>query len=862
MISVSNRPPRIAERILGRLLGGRNRSIVIGDFEEVYNDILESRGRAAADAWYGLQIVRSLPPFVFNALFWGSVMFRNYVKVFARNFRRRLGFSLINLAGLALGMGCCLLISLWVLDELSFDRFHSASDRLYRVESDEEFSGMTRHGTATPIPLASAMEEEIPEVEYASRFSRFGGLQLAIGDHSFFEEAVIAADPSFLRMFSFPLVEGSEDSALSAPLSVLITERMAEKFFAGGSPVGKTVRAENRLELTVTGVLRDPPANSSLQFDWVVPFAFVESRLNRMPEGWQNAISTYASLRPGAPPAEVAGKITALVQRHQQDPGVKLSYTVEPLTRVRLFFRTGRGLLERNIYYVYIFSLIGLFVLAIACINFMNLSTARSAERAREIGLRKVVGAHRADLVRQFYGESMLYVLAAVGLAFGMTALLMPAFNAVTRKELSVSALGGPAPLAAAAGIVLLTVLVSGSYPSVFLSRLRPAGVLRGSGGALARRGTLRKVLVVVQFTLSIILLVGTSVVLRQTRFLKSKDVGFDRQALVLIPLRGGVAESYPALKAELARSSFVLGVTAMSRRPDMIGDYARDVDWEGKQPDLAVRVSFAAVDFDFTETVGLRLAAGRDFARDRGTDLKNGFLVNEEMARRMGRPDVLGARLSMFGREGTIVGVLKDFHFQPLHERIEPLVLLPAPNANWLGNIVIRLRPGSAGSALDDIKAAWKKAVPAFPCEYAFLGESLSRVYWREEQMARLLEFFTALAVLIACLGLFGLSSFVAEQRTKEIGIRKVLGASVPKIVLSLSNEFVRLALAACLFAWPSAYVLARAWLDGFAYRVGPGFELYLLAGLAAVGIAFATVSYQSFKAARTDPVKALKYE
>ena len=333
MRDAADRPSPIAERLLGRMLGSRNRQAVIGDFEEIYNDILETRGRAAADAWYGLQIVRSLPPFVFNALFWGSVMFRNYLKVFARNVRRHIGFSLVNLAGLALGMGCCLLISLWVLDELSYDRFHSASGRLYRIESDEELSGRVRHGIGTPIPLASAMEKEIPEVEYATRFSRFGGLQFTIGDKSFFEADVIAADPSFLSMFSFPLIEGNGDAALSAPLSVLVSKRMAEKYFAGGSPVGRTVLAENRLELTVTGVLQDPPSNSSLQFDWVVPFAFVESRLNRMPERWVNAVSSYARVRPGASPEEVAGKITSLVHRHQE-PGAKTAYTVEPLTRM------------------------------------------------------------------------------------------------------------------------------------------------------------------------------------------------------------------------------------------------------------------------------------------------------------------------------------------------------------------------------------------------------------------------------------------------------------------------------------------------------------------------------------------------
>jgi hypothetical protein len=412
------------------------------------------------------------------------------------------------------------------------------------------------------------------------------------------------------------------------------------------------------------------------------------------------------------------------------------------------------------------------------------------------------------------------------------------------------------------AGIVLLTVLLAGSYPAVFLSRLRPAGVFRGNRGAGIRKATFRKVLVLVQFTLSILLLIGTAAVLRQTRFLKTRDVGFERERLVLLPLRGGVAESYETLKNELTGLTGVQGVTAMSRRPNMIGDYANDADWEGKPPDRRVRVCFAAISYDFVETVGLTLAAGRDFSPDRASDLDGGYLVNEEMARLLDRTDVVGSRFSLHGRAGTIIGVLKNFHFQPLDQRIEPLVLLPAPNANWLGNIVIRLRPGPIASALTDIKAAWKRIVPEYPCEYFFLNEDFSRFYWREEQMGRLLEFFTALVVAIACLGLFGLSSFIAEQRTKEIGIRKVLGASVPTLVFELSKESALLALAACLLAWPAAFVLTRAWLNGFAFRTNPGWAVFVLAGLASVGIAFATAFFQSLKAARTDPARTLKYE
>jgi putative ABC transport system permease protein len=845
-------PPFFAERLLGRMLNRHNRPHIIGDFEEVYHDVRERRGRTAADLWYGLQILKSLPAFTRNAVFWSFIMFRNNLKVFGRNFVRHLGVSLINLGGLALGLGCCLLISLWVLDELSFDRFHAAAGRLVRIETEESFSGTSRLGVVTPIPLAAAMEREIPEIERATRFSRFGGLQLAIGETSFFEEAVIAADPSFLAMFSFPLAKGSKETALSAPLSVLITKRMAEKHFPGVDPLGKRVRAENAFDLTVTGVLANPPANSTLQFDWIVPFAFVESRLHRMPEGWQNAVGTYALLRPGASRDAVAGRITALIQPHLP-PGRKILYSAAPLTGIRLLAQNG---------YIYFYSLIGFLVLGIACINFMNLSTARAAERAREIGLRKVVGACRGDLIRQFYGESLLYVFAGLLAALGMTILLLPAFNAVTRKQLSAGSLAEPRMLAVVFGIVLLTALVSGSYPAAFLSRLRPAGILRGDRGGGIGRAAFRKALVFVQFSLSILLLIGTVTVLRQTRFLKTRDTGFDRDRLVLIPLRGGVAESYGTFKTEISRLAGIQAVTAMSRRPSLIGDYADDADWEGKPAGHRLRVIFAAVDYDFTETVGLKLAVGRDFSPGRPSDRENGFLINEEMARRMGRTDVLGARLSLLGREGTIVGVVKDFNFQPLDRGIEPLVLLPAPNPNWLGNIIIRLRPGAVAAALDRLKDAWRRILPDYPFEYGFVSDDYSRFYRREEQMGRLLQFFTGLAVAIACLGLFGLASFVAEQRTKEIGIRKVLGASASKVIFELSREVVFLAAGACLLAWPAAYILTRTWLNGFAYRTAPGWPLFLLAGMGTVLVAFAAAGSRFLKAARTDPAKTLKYE
>ncbi len=854
------KPPHLAEWLLARFLLLRHHGPVLGDFEELYNDMIDSRGRTAADLWYWAQLVRSFPGFVAASAYWGFVLFRNYLKVTLRSIRRHKGFSFINIFGLALGLTCTLFISLWVLDELAFDRFHANTERLFRIEADEEYSGYSMHTITTPAPLAPVLPEEIPEVAAASRFTRFGGMQLHYRDHSFFESQIRATDPSFFRMFSFHLLKGDPDTALQDPFSIVISRRMAEKYFGDEDPLGQVVRAENRFDLKVTGIIQDHPANSTLRYDWIVPFVFVEQNLRRMPEGWSDAISTFVQLREGVEAAAVAPKVTDLIRRNKGKDAMTV-YGLVPLKRLRLYSIYGRGELVGTIKYVTMFSLIALFVIVIACINFMNLSTARSAQRAREIGMRKVMGAQRGDLIRQFYGESLLYTLCSLCLAVLWVILLLPVFNSLSGKLLSPVVLGTRPVLLAGAVITILTALLAGSYPALLLSSLRPARILRRLGRG-ERRSAFRSTLVVVQFTLSIFLIIGTAVVYTQTRFMKARDLGYDRSQLLTIPLRGDIGGSYAALKARLLQEPSIVNVTAMGRRPTMISDYARDAGWAGKDPDRDVRLVFAAVDYEFIETLGLELLEGRTFSREYATDAEEAFLINEETAKLIGRDAAVGTPFTMFGRKGTVIGVMKNFHFQPLHSEIQPLVFLLAPNPFWLGNIVMRFNPENTATTLAAVEKAWKEVLPPYPFEYMFVDEDYSRFYRREERMGRLLANFAFLAVFIASLGLFGLASFVVEQRTKEIGIRKVLGASVASITSSLCREFIRLVILSMLIAWPLAYLVARDWLEDFAYRISLGPAVFLLTGLLALVIALLTVSFQAVRAARANPADALQYE
>ncbi len=801
-------------------------------------------------------------------------MLKNYLKVAFRNIVRQKFYSFINVAGLALGLGCCLLIMLWVMDELSFDRFHANAERIFRIEQDQFYSERTFHVTVTPYPMAQGSKEEIPEIQYATPLAETGTLLCRYGDKAFFERDVLAVPPDFLAMFSFPLIRGEKEKLLQQPHSLVITREIAEKYFGKEDPLGKIITVNNRFDFTVDGVLENIPQNSSIQFDMITPYDFLKDLEFRGLDSWgSNSILTFVQLHEKADVEAVNEKITDLRFRrveelYEDDPeGLerfqkrrKTAFMLMPLKDIHLFSYFGYTRSMGKILYVYVFSIIALFVLLIACINFMNLSTARSAKRAKEVGLRKVVGAVKRQLIGQFYGESIL--LAFIGLVFALiwVTLVLPEFSSFAEKDFSETSLFQGKFVIGMLLVTLFTGLISGSYPALFLSSVRPVQVLKGKMTAGAKGSLFRKILVVLQFTLSIMLIIGTIVIYNQVNYMRSKELGYDKDYLLYIPLRGDTREKFDLLKQELLKDPKVLRVTGTGHTPSNIGSNTSGFDWPGKDPNYSILVSVNAVGYDYPETMKIELAEGRSFSPQFTSDTANAFMVNEEMVRIMGMESAVNQRLTYGDTDGIIIGVLKNYHFQPVNRKIEPLAIYINPRR--LNFMVMRLQAGNIPAAIDYVKSTWQKVIPGYPFDYEFVDQDIDQMYKGWADMGRLLNAFAILAILIASLGLFGLASFTAEQRTKEIGVRKVLGASVTNLVFLTAREFAKWVLVANLIAWPIAYYVMRNWLEGFDYRIDLSWWIFISSGILALIIALVTVSYQSVKAALANPVNALKYE
>jgi len=837
-------------------------------------------------------------------------MLRNYLKIAVRNIRKHKGYSFINIAGLAVGMACALFILLAVQDELSFDRFHDNAKSLFRVEQDQKGGQGLFHVNVTPYAMGPALKTGIPEIADSTRAARTGALLVRFGEKVFFESRITAVDPSFLRMFSFPLLRGSAEGALNDPSALVVTEDFAKKYFGTADAVGKSVTINNAFPATVTAVLKNVPANSTLVFDALLPVEFLKNFGININNWGTNEIVTYVQLqspaaaatvkgrafgspltrglKPRASTAEIPpGKPGALVAVNEKitkfyrdralqsfgnpsDPAIRKQmesyrgpdFLLMPLVDIRLYGFFGFNRTDRSIKTVYTFGAIALFVLLIACINFMNLATARSANRAREVGLRKTVGALRKSIAGQFYGESVFTAVLSGLIALALVVLLRPGFNALVGKQINLASIFSLKFLVGIMGVTLLTGFVAGSYPALFLSAFRPASILKGRVAGGARSALFRKVLVVVQFGLSVLLLVGMGVVSAQVDYMRSKKLGYDKDQLIYLPMRGETARSYGSLKEQLLLNPRILGVTATHQPPTSIGSNSWGASWDGKDPEQRFLIGTGSVDFDYPETMKIEMAAGRTFDKKYAADNGRTFLVNEEVPKLMGlnSAEAVGKRFNFQGIDGTIVGVMKNFHYQSVRNAIEPMAIAVVPRS--FAFAVVRLQAGAVGPALEAVKTTWQKVYPQYPFDYRFFDQDFDQMYRSDERNGAMLKIFSVLAVLIACLGLFGLASFTAEQRTKEIGVRKVLGAGVPGIVVLLTREFVQWVLIADVVAWPAAYFLMRNWLKGFSYRTEISGWLFLATGAGTMVVALLTVGFQALRAANSNPVQALKYE
>ena len=850
------------------------RYAALGDFDEFFANIVRREGRPAARRWYWAQVLGSLFPYALSAAGWRMIMLRNYLKSAFRNLGRKKGYALITIGGLAVAMAVCFLTVVWAQYEVSFDRFHSRIEDLYRFVIDERTETERQVYPAAPVPLAAILRDSFPEVRSVAIVQYAGPtVRLASSKTIDFKSSVYLTDPSFLEMFDFPLTEGDRRTALGDVGSIVLTESTARKFFGEDDPMGQTLLAlDDKIPMKVTGILRDIPETSHLRFDVLTPSS--SSRLwwdrenkYKIFEDWRFRDAMYLLLTPGTDRSAFEAKVAAVV-KERAPRSMDFSLSLQPLKDIHLrsdftvpFFQddelAGGKIHLRGIR---TFLLVSLAVLLTACINSTNLATARSLRRAREIGIRKTNGALRRDIVRQFLGESLVQAFVAFIAAAALAWLLFPVLRSLTGRTFDLRLLALGRLLLSLTGIVLLTGIASGAYPALFVSAFAPVKALKKSFRPDRRTFVnFRRALVAVQIVCSATLIVVTSIFILQLRYLRTKDLGFDRRNLVTFPLM--MRKQFDGFKAELLRNPSILGVAA-GFSPTLGTDghvkEKSELSWEGKSAGTEVAMDWIFVDEDYARTYGLEIAQGRFFSKDFPGD-KKAFVINESAARAMGLKDPVGKLFSWGNeRKGEIIGIIKDFHTGTLKAKIGPMFFVCSPNIE----VTVRIDPRRRTEALQAVAATWSKFVPHRPFEYRFLEEALDEMYRDDRRSGRIISLFGFLSISISCLGLFGLVAFMAEQRTKEIGIRKVLGASAGRIVRLMSAEFAALVGIAVVIAWPIGHYLAGQWLGGFAYKIRLSWWIFAGSGLLILTLTLLTTGLRAVMAARADPVQSLRYE
>ncbi|MCL7988110.1 ABC transporter permease [Sphingobacterium sp. lm-10] len=790
-------------------------------------------------------------------------MWNNYLKIMYRNLWRYKAYSLLNILGLSIGLASTFMILLWVNHERSYDQFHESAVQTYRLTSgvSKDFVAAT-----TPPPLGEDLATKIPGIKDYLRLTHRVSHLFENEGKKFEEKEGFYADSNFLSFFSFTVLKGDPATALQNPDAILLTEKMATKYFGSTDVVGKTLTRDNKTTFKVSAVLADLPSNSHLQFDYILPISALNEGDWKFPsQNWSNFIYyTYLQLDEHLTPSEDAlssltADITRQYRTHVDGAISKTIFTLQPLSAIHLHSQNFQVDVAVHGHYQYVstLSLVGLFILIVACINFMNLSTARSARRAREVGLRKIVGAERRQLITQFLGESLFITTLSVIIALALVMLLLPVFEVLVGKDLSISLFSSEIAWYLLA-IVIFTGLFAGSYPAIYLSGFQPLNILKGiltaqqSGHRLFRNG-----LVVLQFVVSIFLLVGTLVIYKQLEFIKNRDNGFDQSNLLYVSMSGEIWRKQETWKNALAANPLTSNFTITDALPSNLVSGTIDYWWEGKDPNSELIVPMMDVDGDFITVFGMELLAGRTFSK-LFTD-SSSYMINESMAVVMGLTpeEAIGRPFTVWSKKGNIVGVVKDFNFKPVSQSVGPLML---QYNEWGGMAVIRTQPGKLEATLAAVKALNTELNPDYPFNYGFFDEELSRLYESEQRLSKLFAVFAALGIFISCLGLYGLSAFMAEQRFKEIGIRKVLGSSIVGIITLLSTNFIGLLALAILIAIPIAWYGAVQWLNGFAYRIDMSIWIAALASAIALTIALLTIGYESVKAALMNPTRSLR--
>ena len=846
-------PPWLCVIIIQAFSLQYHRRIAIGDIDELYDQIRQDSGKKIANCWYWRQTIKSIPYLIHNLTYWSVAMFKNYFKLTVRNLIKNRLFTTINILGLSVGMACFLLISLWIQDELSHDQFHINKDNLYLLTIKHPNDILDYN---VPYALAPVLASEFPEILKYTRIYEYGNLTTCSFKYQpddqnrvmYYEEKIILVDPAFFEMFSFPFVHGNPETAMENQAGLVISEKTAQKYFGQENPLGKTLTFNNRVELVVTGVVR-VPSNSHIQFD------FLASLNDRMGNDWNWRDPSYVQLDENCAVKDLKEKIAGSLNKHYPNP-INGIFEVGLLPYTKVYLGFGR------MTYVRIFSVIAIFILIIACINYMNLSTACSSNRAKEVGLRKVVGADRKQLIFQFLGESTILSVLSMILALILAQIFLPTLNTLTSKQLTFFP-GNTTPIILLSmGLVAVIGLLSGSYPALFLTSVRPIDTLRTFLSFRSHKSIFRVISVVGQFTISVLLIACTIVVFKQLDYIQKRPLGLTTDSILKIKINEALGRNLNNLKNDLLMNPNILSVTASQAVPYDEDYKTSGVEWDKKDPDLAPVIRYSITDFDYIETFELQILEGRSFSLDFPGDINN-FVINEEAVKYMEMENPIGQRLRFWGNTGTIIGVVKNFHHVSLHKEILPHVFTINPNfLNWFRFIYVKIHASNVSETIEAIEASALKHAPDYPFEYSFLDQGLDNLYQAEQKLGKIFGYFACIAIFISCLGIFGLSAYTGEQRIKEIGIRKVLGASVSGIVILLSREFSKWIFLAILISWPVAWYFMDRWLQNFAYRTSINWLVFLSSGLLAFAIALLTVSYQAIKAAQSNPVDSLRIE
>jgi len=868
MVKFRNSSPRIAEKILRSILPYDEREALLGDFEEIYRNLLKKRGSLIAHIWYWIQIIRLFPSLLKDFIFWRSELIKNWLKIALRNIRRHKGYSFINTFGLAIGMACFILTFLWIQDELSYDRFHEKADQIYRVAVRAKIGNTEINQTYTPPPLAGTLLRDYPEVLHSVRFVNYKRAVLIKCSNQIFSEYNVAlVDSSIFDVFTFRFIKGDPKTALIQPNTVVITEETAYRYFGNKNPINQVLIIDND-DFRVAGIIENIPESSHFHFDFFISLTTFNWSRNTRWGG--NYYKTYLVLREDCSKEEFEVKLREIVKKHihktnednRSKSGNYWEYYLQPLTKIHLHSHLdGEFEANGNASYVTIFSIVALFILIMSGINYMNLYTARSANRAMEVGIRKVMGSHRSQLVKQFLTESIVSSSIALLLAIAVVEILLPLYRNFVGKQLDIHYFDNLYVLPGLIGLALVIGIIAGAYPSFFLSSFQTISALKSQSLGRSKKSWLRNGLVLIQFSISIFLFIGTLIVFQQLKYIQDINLGFNKEHVVTIKTFKPIGTKSDVFKENLLKHPSVISTSGSHSLP---GRYFDNYGFIPESTENDITMNLCCCDYDFLETFGLEMKIGRFFSKDYKTD-PSAIIINEAAVKLLGWKDPLSKHFSSNNQNLNVIGVVKDFHYQSLHQPVAPMALLLLHGAyDFLAEnfISVRVKPGNIEENLKFIKKTWEKFFPGMPFDYSFLDVDYNTLYNNERLTGKTFTIFSLLAIFIASLGLFGLASLISEWRTKEIGIRKVFGASISGIVFMLSKEFTKWVVISNIAAWPFAYYVMNMWLQNFAYRVNITLWSFIFAAFLSLTIALITVSYRSVRAAVSNPVDALRYE